>query len=434
MRCLTISITIFLNLVVFGICSYMYLLWSQYWIYSGKQSESTTSTYDQQIYLYNRGYLPDDTKNKSNLVKTRSKHEIRENIVYINNSRPRFPSSGQKNIELDAKQFSCLKNDSRLECENKTRLIKEKILRELGNVFFEQSHVLKYGARNNTYNVHYVGPKENYRDKRPQQVLCELMNTKLETLKRGDIDSSETIKSSMPKRGFFENKYFNSCVVVASSGALEGSNLGTFIDSHDIVLRFNHAPIKGFEQDVGKKTSIRVLNSQVATKAQYNFLKSAIFKNVTIVIWDPANYSATLEEWMRHSEFNFFPNFIQYRKQEERPRIFMVNPLTIWDLWDFMQRNFPKRLRKNPPSSGFLGLRLLLPHCNFVDVVEYIPSARVTKRCHYYDPDNNPACTFGVWHPLAAEKLLTYHLNSASDFDVFQKGFARIKGFKHLKC
>ncbi|KAF7287186.1 hypothetical protein GWI33_002551 [Rhynchophorus ferrugineus] len=433
MRCFTITITIFINLMFFAICSYMYLLWSQYWTYQNK-NDFATSTYDQQIYLYNRGYLPEETNNKSNIAKLRSKHALRENIIYVNNSRPRIPGIPKDILELDTNKYVCFKNETHLLCREKNKKFRNKLLTELENTFFEQSHVLRYGGRNNTYNVHYVGPKENFRNKPANQVLCELMNTKLETLKRSDIDASEPIKSSMPKRAFFENKHFNSCVVVASSGALKDSNLGRFIDSHDIVLRFNHAPTKGFETDVGKKTSVRVLNSQVVTRPQYQFLKSTLYKNVTLVIWDPSNYSASLEEWMRNPEYNFFPNFIQYRKQEERPRIYMVNPLTIWDLWDFLQRNFPEKLRKNPPSSGFLGLRLLLPHCDFVDIVEYIPSVRVTSRCHYYDPDTNKACTFGVWHPLAAEKLLTYHINEAADMDVFQKGFIRVKGFKHLKC
>lgn len=39
----------------------------------------------------------------------------------------------------------------------------------------------------------------------------------------------------------------------------------------------------------------------------------------------------------------------------------------------------------------------------------------------------NPACTFGAWHPLAAEKLMALDMNTASDFSTFQRGIIRIR-------
>lgn len=82
----------------------------------------------------------------------------------------------------------------------------------------------------------------------------------------------------------------------------------------------------------------------------------------------------------------------------------------------------------------FAGLAILLPICNIIDVFEYIPSTRATRRCHYYDPEDNPACTFGVWHPLAAEKLLVYHLNVNNVRSVFQDGFVTVNGFAKYSC
>ncbi|MEQ2216224.1 hypothetical protein XENOCAPTIV_012792, partial [Xenoophorus captivus] len=51
---------------------------------------------------------------------------------------------------------------------------------------------------------------------------------------------------------------YKSCAVVSSAGSLRNSGLGK-----EIVLRFNAAPTSGFEKDVGSKTTIRLINSQV---------------------------------------------------------------------------------------------------------------------------------------------------------------------------
>lgn len=33
------------------------------------------------------------------------------------------------------------------------------------------------------------------------------------------------------------------------------------------------------------------------------------------------------------------------------------------------------------------GIALLLPYCSYLDIVEYMPSTRLTSRCHYYDSE-----------------------------------------------
>lgn len=92
------------------------------------------------------------------------------------------------------------------------------------------------------------------------------------------------------------------------------------------------------------------------------------------------------------------------------------------------------RIRKNPPSSGFLGLALLMPYCDTIDFFEFVPSTRLTKKCHYFEDFEDDSCTFGVWHPLSAEKILSLAINEVNDSVVFNTGFIRIKGYKDLKC
>lgn len=51
-----------------------------------------------------------------------------------------------------------------------------------------------------------------------------------------------------------------SCAVVSSSGQMLGSGLGAEIDSAECVLRMNQAPTVGFEADVGRRSTLRVVS------------------------------------------------------------------------------------------------------------------------------------------------------------------------------
>ncbi|XP_038055706.1 alpha-N-acetylgalactosaminide alpha-2,6-sialyltransferase 3-like [Patiria miniata] len=51
----------------------------------------------------------------------------------------------------------------------------------------------------------------------------------------------------------------NTCALVSSSGQLLHQRAGRQIDSHSCILRMNVAPTKGFEVDVGFKTTIRII-------------------------------------------------------------------------------------------------------------------------------------------------------------------------------
>lgn len=165
MRALVVSVWVFINLVFFGMCGYMYLLWSQYWIYLDKSTETTPSTYDQQIYYYNRGYLPTSINKSQQVleVKSRIKHSVKENssVTLIKNSRPRFPNLQTKEFELDTRRYSCWRNDSENDCDKKTGEFKAEILKELRRVFTDESNILRVGLEN-PYNVQFEGERGKF--------------------------------------------------------------------------------------------------------------------------------------------------------------------------------------------------------------------------------------------------------------------------------
>jgi beta-galactoside alpha-2,6-sialyltransferase (sialyltransferase 1) len=76
----------------------------------------------------------------------------------------------------------------------------------------------------------------------------------------------------------------------------------------------------------------------------------------------------------------------------------------------------------------------MLPLCDYVDMIEFVPSLRLSKRCHYFDVAEDSGCTFGSWHPLAAEKLLALSMTSSDDNEIFGKGILRVQGYSSLKC
>ncbi|KAH9634012.1 hypothetical protein HF086_001214 [Spodoptera exigua] len=177
--------------------------------------------------------------------------------------------------------------------------------------------------------------------------------------------------------------------------SMSQTNLFVLTDSHDMVLRFNNAPTENYTESVGSKTTFRVLNSQ-------------------------RTYTSTLEDWLLD----------RYKNAD----VHLLNPQVLWGLWSVLQDTSPYRLRRNPPSSGFIGLWFALHRCERVRMFEYVPSARATRRCHYHAPAHDAACTLGAWHPLAHEKTLAERLRDNKDVQVFQQGIIDVPGFRTITC
>ena len=62
----------------------------------------------------------------------------------------------------------------------------------------------------------------------------------------------------LPENDLFGGLQPHRCALVSSGPALLGSGLGPRIDAHHVVMRINNAPVKGFEEDVGRRTTLRL--------------------------------------------------------------------------------------------------------------------------------------------------------------------------------
>ncbi|XP_048006260.1 beta-galactoside alpha-2,6-sialyltransferase 2 [Leguminivora glycinivorella] len=323
-------------------------------------------------------------------------------------------------------------NAESAECATLTAIIGESIQKELSRVLTYDSNVFRSGLEKlNTYRVRFNGSYGQLVSR--DELMCGLGRVRLRTV-TGQEKALARHGLAAPPDPLRRGRRYSTCAVVSSAGALLGSHLGRFIDSHDMVVRFNNAPTENYIEDVGSKTTFRIVNSQVVAKAEYNFLEDSLYSNISILIWDPANYSSTLNDWYRSPDYPLFQVYKRFLELNPNADVHLLNPQVLWEIWNVLQSSAPARIRKNPPSSGFIGIWFALHRCTNVRVFEFVPSSRASALCHYYSPLRDRHCTLGSWHPLAQEKIIANRMRNNSDFETYQRGFINIPGIENFDC
>ncbi|KAK2828060.1 hypothetical protein Q5P01_019094 [Channa striata] len=319
----------------------------------------------------------------------------------------------------------------------------------LGKVWNEEMSFLMLGSRlrkvvSNYQAMNKYGVKvpsiigvSNETKRSGPQLLCQLKEKVEVTTLTPDLQpfSSMLWATQLPSKQLTSDLGpYKSCAVVASAGSLHGSKLGKEIDSHDAVLRFNAAPTNGYEKDVGLKTTIRLINSQVMASEEHRFLSSSLYSSGVLVAWDPAPFSADLIQWYNKTDYPIFTQYQRYRRLHPQQPFYILHPRFEWQAWQRIQDNMAEPIQKNPPSSGFLGIILMMSLCEVVHVYEFLPSQRKTELCHYYQRFYDAACTLGAYHPLLYEKNLVKRMNQGSDRDIYTHGRVTLPGFSKLNC
>ncbi|XP_065294727.1 beta-galactoside alpha-2,6-sialyltransferase 2-like [Dermacentor albipictus] len=388
MRLLAVTVWAFVCVTLLGVLAYSMLLWSQYWRWATPRNTGVRAAAPRRRSHLSRGYSNASTGG---------------GVLQPHRMAP-LPKD-----KLFAKVEAY-----RAQLERQLRRAQWDSVRPVGAGGRPAPD--RYGLRPSRRKPARFAP--------PDQLLARARALRMRMLTR-DTEPFKRMGYSQyfPPADFYASQ-FNSCALVSSAGSMLGSKLGPEIDGHEAVLRFNDAPTAGFEADVGARTTARLLNSQVLARPEFDFFNSALYRNVTLVAWDPSRDRQPLDKWVEHPEFDLFPAYWLRREVLPDEPFYLLHPDSVWEAWHFLDNENPGPVLRNPPSSGFLGLLLLLKQCRHVDAYELVPSMRLTKRCHYYEVHEDLGCTLGDWHPLAAEKLLALHLASSS-VHALEQAFAR---------
>jgi len=430
MKIFALFLCTFLLLLCCGTLTYVYILWTSYW----QQMAKYVSYEDAVKYSNQQGqrlsFRHVQIPNQVAAAAEKSAAQAAEKSV-------EKADIGELELPLD-KLLMHVKH-------YKTQILSQLRSAVISTVKSVQSNEVK-----NIYNVHYQGKKATKlkSHKSPEDLICSARGqVKIRTFLQHDpFFQRHQLDEFLPKTNLemLEHAQGKTCGVVSSAGSLLHSKLGPKIDSNDFVIRFNAAPTEGFEADVGSKTSLRIINSQVVSNPSFKFLDEShlspvkLFSKSPVLVWDPSGYNASLDEWYQGgADFPFFQTYFSKRLMRPEDEVHLMDPKSLWSIWNWLQSESKWPLLPNPPSSGFLGMVLAMLHCSKVHVYEYVPSMRLTKRCHYFDESENLGCTIGDWHPLAAEKLLALALNVGDDTEVYAQGFLTLPGFhslNHTSC
>ncbi|XP_042362538.1 CMP-N-acetylneuraminate-beta-galactosamide-alpha-2,3-sialyltransferase 1-like [Plectropomus leopardus] len=195
-----------------------------------------------------------------------------------------------------------------------------------------------------------------------------------------------------------------SCAVVGNSGNLRRSHYGPLIDFHDIIIRMNTAHTKGYEADVGTRTTHRIMYPESAVDLDSTTHLVLVPFKIQDIEW------VTKALTTGFTGKSYMP--VKSKIKANKDLVMVVNPAFmryVHDIWLGKKGRYP--------STGFMALILALHICDEVNVFGYGADSE-GNWSHYWEKLGNRHLKTGV-HPgnheygiieeLAAQQIVTFY-------------------------
>uniref|UniRef100_A0A1A8FEK7 CMP-N-acetylneuraminate-beta-galactosamide-alpha-2,3-sialyltransferase 4 n=1 Tax=Nothobranchius korthausae TaxID=1143690 RepID=A0A1A8FEK7_9TELE len=184
-----------------------------------------------------------------------------------------------------------------------------------------------------------------------------------------------------------ENLECRTCVVIGNGFVIKNSSLGDIINKYDVVIRLNDAPVRGYEEDVGNKTTMRFFYPE---SASYN--PGLQNEPDTLMVLVPFKMHDL--RWLKEILYN--EKRVRKGFWKPPPQIWLgdVNKIRVLDphflhqTADKLLHLLPPKGKQNPvhPTTGLLSIFVALNYCDVVHVAGFgYPSSKNQRQpIHYY--------------------------------------------------
>ncbi|XP_072129453.1 alpha-N-acetylgalactosaminide alpha-2,6-sialyltransferase 5 isoform X4 [Mobula birostris] len=194
-----------------------------------------------------------------------------------------------------------------------------------------------------------------------------------------------------------------SCALVTSSGHLIGSKRGAEIDQVECVIRMNDAPTLGYQEDVGRRTSLRVVaHSSIQRLLQKGSQLLNASREPAFIFWGP---SSCLR---RDGKGRLYNQLQLIHRIAPRLKLHTISRQKMLHFDQLFERETGKDRKTSNSwlSTGWFTMIIALELCDRIDVYGMVPPNLCrdpTHRqvpYHYYEPSGIDECTMYMSHEL----------------------------------
>lgn len=197
------------------------------------------------------------------------------------------------------------------------------------------------------------------------------------------------------------------CIIVGNGGVLANKSLGSRIDDYDIVIRLNSAPVRGFEKDVGSKTTLRITYPEGAMQRPEQYERDSLFVLAGFK-WQDFRWLKYIVYKERVSASDGFWKSVATRVPKEPPEIRILNPYFIQEAaFTLIGLPFNNGLmgRGNIPTLGSVAVTMALHGCDEVAVAGFgYDMSTPNAPLHYYETVRMAAIKESWTHNIQREK------------------------------